>query len=104
MNYSSNITREQYEIIRPILEGARKKTKPLDHDLYDVFNAVLYIVTTGCQWRNLPNDFPKWSAVYHHFQIWTSQHEDEPTLLDVALKKLSFSIDSYKVERKKQPS
>jgi hypothetical protein len=33
--YPSDITREQFEAVRPLLESARKKTKPREHDLYD---------------------------------------------------------------------
>lgn len=40
--YPSDITREQYEVIRGTLEGAKKKTHPLDYDLYDIFCAILY--------------------------------------------------------------
>ena len=28
---------------------------------------MLYVVKTGCQWRNLPKDFPEWNAVYHFY-------------------------------------
>lgn len=41
-HYSSDISREQFELIRPGLEGARKCTKPRKIDLYDVFCAILY--------------------------------------------------------------
>ena len=33
-------------------------------------NAILYVVVTGCQWRNLPHDFPKWKSVYYHYRKW----------------------------------
>ena len=39
--YPSNICREQFELIRPDLEGLRKHTRPRPYDLYDVFNAIL---------------------------------------------------------------
>ena len=45
--YPSDITREQFEEIRPILEEAKKKTHPRKYDLYDIFCAVLYIVKEG---------------------------------------------------------
>jgi len=57
-NYTSNITREQFELIREDLESTRKKTRTRTVDLYEVFCGVLYLLTTGCQWRNLPSDFP----------------------------------------------
>ena len=42
-NYPSDITREQFDIIRTELENARKQTKPRDIDLYSIFCGVLYI-------------------------------------------------------------
>lgn len=33
-----------------------------------ILDAILYVLRTGCQWRNLPHDFPKWQSVYHHFR------------------------------------
>ena len=48
--YPSDINREEYEQIRENLEGARKKTRPREYDLYDVFCAVLYVVQGGIQW------------------------------------------------------
>ena len=51
-NYTSNVSREQFELIREDLENARKRTRPRTVDLYEVFCGVLYVLTTGCQWRN----------------------------------------------------
>lgn len=85
--YPSNISREQFEVIREDLENARKKTRPRKVDLYEVFCAVLYVLKSGCQWRMLPSDFPKMPTVYWYFQIWTEEQEDGSTLLEKVLKK-----------------
>jgi uncharacterized membrane protein len=50
LNYPSNITREQFELIREDLESTRKKTKPRKLDLYEVFCGVLYVLKSACQW------------------------------------------------------
>jgi putative transposase len=39
--------------------------------LRQVINAVLYILKTGCQWRQLPREFPAWTAVYYYFSRWS---------------------------------
>lgn len=84
--YPSDISREQYEAIGPLLESARKKTAPRKVDLYDVFCGVLYLLRTGCQWRALPRDFPKWRTVHAYFAIWSEPREGN-SLLEQALKK-----------------
>lgn len=89
--YPSDISREQFSKIAPLLLSARKTTRPRQLDLYDVFCAVLYLLKTACQWRMLPKDFPKWRSVHAYFQIWSEQVDDQPSLLEQALKKISRS-------------
>lgn len=88
--YPSDISREQFEKIRSLLEGARKRTKPRELDLYDAFCGVLYVLKSGCQWRMLPSDFPKWRSVHAYFEIWSEERESEPSLLEQALKKIRW--------------
>jgi transposase len=37
------------------------------HALHDIFDAIFYVLRSGCPWRMLPGDFPPWSTVYYHF-------------------------------------
>ena len=85
-SYPSDISREQFEVIRPLLESARKKTCPRRVELYEVFCAVLCLLRSGCQWRALPGDFPKWRTVHSYFTIW-SEPREKGSLLEQALKK-----------------
>jgi transposase len=85
--YPSDISREQFEEIRPLLEGARRKTAPRKVDLYEVFCAVLYLLRSGCQWRMLPDAFPKWRTVHSYFQIWSEPDDAGVSRLERALKK-----------------
>lgn len=89
-NYPSDITLEQFNKIKPFLLDARKTTRPRTVDLYDIFCAVLYLLKSGCQWRMLPSDFPKWQNVYAYFRIWNEQKEDNPSILELVLKKISW--------------
>ncbi|WP_262344727.1 IS5 family transposase [Lactiplantibacillus plantarum] len=93
MNYPSNISRRQFELVRPILEGARQSTRPRKYDLYDLFCAVAYVLKTGCQWRQLPVDFPRWQSVYYYYRVWSEEQVlDEPSILDQLLKKIVFTL------------
>ena len=85
--YPSDISREQFEQIRPLLVQARKQTKPRTIDLYEVWCAVLYLLRTGCQWRALPSDFPKWCTVHSYFAKWSEPDANGVRLLEQALKK-----------------
>ncbi|PPU00594.1 IS5 family transposase [Xanthomonas arboricola] len=85
--YPSDMSRERFEQIRPILERARKRTKPATVDVYEVWCAVLYLLRAGCQWRALPSDFPKWRTVHSYFAKWSEVDDEGRSLLERALKK-----------------
>ena len=88
-NYPSDITRDQFEKIRPILESARKKTAPRKVDLYSVFCGILYLLKSGCQWRMLPSDYPKWRTCHYYFEVWSEKKEGQSMSgLDEVLKKI----------------
>ena len=76
------ITREQFEKVRPMLEGARKRTRPRMNDLYDVLCAILYRDAHRVAWRNLPKAFPRWRTVHEYETMWTMppQGGGEPLL------------------------
>jgi transposase len=88
--YPSDVSREQFESIRPLLESVRKRTKPRTVDLYEVFNAVLYLLKSGCQWRMLPEGFPKWRTVHSYFAKWSEADQDGVSILERALKKIGW--------------
>nr|AAD09490.1 putative transposase [Xanthomonas campestris pv. campestris] len=85
--YPSDMSREQFEHVLPILEQARKRTKPRRVDVYEVWCAVLYLLRTGCQWRALPSDFPKWRTVHSYFAKWSECNDEGVSLLEHRLKK-----------------
>jgi transposase len=85
--YPSDISREQFEQVKELLETARKKTRPRTVDWYDVFCAILYLLKSGCSWRMLPHDFPKWRTVRPYFALWSARTENGVSLLEQALKK-----------------
>ena len=87
-SYPSDITEEQFSIIRHLLETATKQTRPREIDLYEIFCAVLYRLREGCRWRSLPHDFPKWQICYYHYNVWRTAKEGEESVLDCVLREL----------------
>lgn len=86
--FPSDISREQFEEVRGMLEAARRKTRPRKHDLFDVFNAVLYFLATGSAWRSMPPEFPPWRTVHEYFTQWTMLRDGDRTLLEQVLTKV----------------
>ncbi|WP_434062186.1 IS5 family transposase [Candidatus Rhabdochlamydia oedothoracis] len=88
-SYPSDISRKQFSKIHLILESTRKKTRPRIVDLYDIFCGILYILKSGCQWRMLPIEYPKWELCYYYFHLWNKKDDkSSKSILEIVLKKL----------------
>jgi transposase len=63
----------EYTELEPLYAMAAKYLdveRSRKHELQEVVNGILYLVKTGCQWRMMPADFPKWQIVYYYFSVW----------------------------------
>ena len=47
--------------------------RPRKWEMWQIINAILYVIRTGCQWRMLPKDFAPWQTVYGYFRRWKRQ-------------------------------
>ena len=68
--YASDLTDAKWAIIEPLMPSHKSTGRPRETDLRSVFDAILYISTTGCQWRMLANDFPAVLTVRGYFYGW----------------------------------
>lgn len=71
--YSSNLTRDQFELIATLLPAAKPGGRPRSVCLWSVLNGILYVVVQGCKWRDLPGDLPPWQTVYTYFRNWKKE-------------------------------
>ena len=72
-HYPSDLTDRQWQSIRPLLPASGHAWSAADLTGGEIINAILYVVRTGCQWRQLPHDFPKWKTVYTMFLALANQ-------------------------------
>jgi len=70
LRYSSDLTNREWQLIAPHLPPAKALGRPRDTDLRAAVNAMLYLLTTGCQWRLLPKEFPPYTTVQRFFYAW----------------------------------
>ena len=68
--YASDMNDAEWALIAPSMPPPKTTGRPRTTRLRDVVDALLYIATTGCQWRMLPNDFPPVSTVRGYFYAW----------------------------------
>jgi transposase len=70
LRYASDVTDEEWALIEALLPLPRKLGRPRTTEMREVVNALLYMLTTGCQWRLLPKEFPPFSTVQRFFYRW----------------------------------
>jgi putative transposase len=70
MRYTTDLTDTEWNLIAYCFPKPAKTGRPREHAFRELLNAIFYAVRTGCQWRNLPKDFPPFGTVYHYFRQW----------------------------------
>jgi transposase len=68
LRYPSDLTDEEWEVLRPLIPPAKHGGRRRSVDIRQVINGLLFILTTGCQWRQIPRDFPPRSTLFLYFQ------------------------------------
>jgi transposase len=70
LRYPSDLTDEEWALVAPLIPppkpGGNKRTR----DMRAVVNGLMYVLSTGCQWRAIPKDLPPRSTVYDSFDLW----------------------------------
>ena len=79
--YPSDLTDEQWQLIEDLIPRAKPGGRPREVSMREVLNAIMYVLRSGCAWRLLPHDFPKWNIVYYYFwrfrreSLWRDIHD-----------------------------
>ena len=68
--YPSDLTDEEWSHVGPLIPPARRDGRHREVDVRAVVNAIMYLLSTGCQWRYLPKDLPPKSTVHDYFTWW----------------------------------
>jgi putative transposase len=71
LRYPSDLTDAEWIEIAPLIGPARSGGRRREVDVRNLVNGVMYVLSTGCQWRYIPKDFPPKSTVYRYFWDWS---------------------------------
>jgi transposase len=70
LRYPSDVTEEEWAEIAPLIPPARRGGRKRSVNIREVFNGLLYVLSTGCQWRAIPKDLPPRSTIGDYFARW----------------------------------
>jgi len=70
LRYPSDLTDAEWALIAPVIPRAERGGGKRTVDLREVVNGLMYVLSTGCQWRAIPKDLPPRSTVNGYFGLW----------------------------------
>jgi transposase len=70
LRYPSDLTDEEWALVKPEISRAKRGGNKRTVDIREVVNGLMYVLSTGCQWRAIPKDLPPRSTVNHYFCRW----------------------------------
>ena len=70
LRYESDLTDAEWALVAPMIPRAKRGGNKRRVDVREVLNAVLYVLSTGCQWRAIPKDLPPRSTVHGYLERW----------------------------------
>jgi transposase len=71
LRYPSDVTDEEWALVAPLIPPAKRGGNRRHVDVREVVNGLMYILSTGCQWRAIPKDLPARSTLYDYFELWS---------------------------------
>ena len=71
LRYPSDVTDEEWELMVPLIPPGKSGGGKRTVIMREVVNGLMYVLSTGCQWRAIPTDLPPKSTVYDYFDLWT---------------------------------
>jgi transposase len=71
LRYPSDVTDAEWKLVSPLIPPGRRGGGKRKVNLREVVNGLMYVLSTGCQWRAIPKDLPPKSTVYGYFDLWT---------------------------------
>src|ERR1700719_5198005 len=83
LRYPSDLTDDEWSHIEPLIPPAKRGGRKRAVDPREIVNGVMYVLSTGCQWRYVPKDLPPKSTLFGYFDLWnwdgTLDREVSPT-------------------------
>ena len=71
LRYPSDLTDAEWGFVGPLIPAAKRGGNKRTVDIREIVNGLMYILSTGCQWRAIPKDLPPSSTLNDYFRRWT---------------------------------
>jgi transposase len=70
LRYPSDLTDDEWSLVKPAIPPAKRGGRKRETDERELVNGVMYVLSTGCQWRYIPKDLPPKSTLHDYLDLW----------------------------------
>ena len=70
LRYPSDLTDAEWALIEPLIPPAKPGGNKRTVDIRAIINGIMYVLSTGCQWRYIPKDLPPRSTIHDYLSLW----------------------------------
>jgi transposase len=70
LRYPSDLTDGEWSLVEPLIPPAKHGGRRRTVTVREVVNGIMYVLSTGCQWRAIPKDLPPRSTVHEYLDLW----------------------------------
>ncbi len=70
LRYPSDMTSDEWALVECLIPPAKRGGRRREVDVREVLNGIMYVLSTGCQWRYIPRDLPPRSTLHDYLQRW----------------------------------
>src|SRR5262244_238519 len=71
LRYPSDLTDDEWKLVEPLIPPGKRGGDKRTVIMREIVNGLMYILSTGCQWRAIPKDLPPRSTLYDYFDLWS---------------------------------
>ncbi len=71
LRYPSDLTDDEWVHVEPLIPSAKRGGNRRHVDVREVMNGIMYVLSTGCQWRAIPKDLPARSTLFDYLDLWS---------------------------------
>ena len=103
LRYPSDLTDDEWALVKPLIPPAKPGGRKRKVDEREVVNGIMYVLSTGCQWRYIPKDLPPRSTLHDYFDRWNYDGTLEKSLISVAVAGTGRTAEVYRVLGKSGP-
>src|SRR3989337_2890773 len=68
--YPSDLTDDEWVLVAPLIPPAKRGGRRREVNVREIVNGIMYVLSTGCQWRYVPKDLPPKSTLHDYLDLW----------------------------------